>query len=106
MPEVREERLMGAEAFDRGPGTGWVPGAGYHRQAQPETAPAPATPLPAPVTLSSEAAREPREPSALFCPNCRTHITLLLPCEPLYSLEDTATLLLTNVAALVALMRR
>ena len=45
-------------------------------------------------------------PSAFFCQKCTQHIDLLLPCEPLFSLNDTATLLLTNVAALVSLIGR
>jgi hypothetical protein len=45
-------------------------------------------------------------PSLYNCPHCLKPIELLLPCEPLYSLETTAALLLTNVPALVELIRR
>ena len=42
--------------------------------------------------------------ASMFCEHCLKPITVLLPCEPLYSLQDAAFLLLTNKAALVCLM--
>ena len=42
----------------------------------------------------------------MYCPSCLKEIDLLLPVEPLYSLATTAELLLTNVSALVELMRK
>jgi hypothetical protein len=42
-----------------------------------------------------------------WCPNCTKEIELpMLPCEPLYSLAWVAEILLTNVPALVELMRK
>ena len=97
---------MSADTFERGPGTGWVPGTGYHLSKAPDAQPEPATTPTAPADSTLAAPVAPTQPSAFFCPNCTRHISLLLPCEPLYSLEDTAILLLTNVSALVALIGR
>lgn len=42
--------------------------------------------------------------ASMVCQHCLKPITVLLPCEPIYSLQDAAFLLLTNKAALVSLM--
>lgn len=44
--------------------------------------------------------------NTFWCPSCRKPVELLLPVEPVYSLETAAMLLVCSVGALVETLRR